>query len=282
MHSRGSINQDSYEFRAAAENSRGAAPRAGGNTQLLADSRVADRVVALLGDFDNGRISLDTFRGRLQDLGVFETPEATRMLRQPHSLSLSAFMAALKSGNEQLSGATFGAPPGSRPATTTVLSNIDAPPGSRPALTAREDRSNASVWATAESGVHKLLQGRGEELPSHATQPEVGDAAYSAAHATHRARTVKNAAQVPSGAHVALRGELALLPSAHTQPHLERVRHILDRAIRALAQQQGAVGAGLPFRGTKVLKSGVVNLPLTEIAGVGKGWEGGCHFRWEF
>ena len=241
MQRSGRITADSYELRAAIgapQAPTGGAQRAT-NAEVLQDQRAVSRLAALLGQLDSGALQLDSFRGRLQDLGLQETPEAAKMLRQPQAISFRVFMQALQSGNEGLGGQTFGAG-GGAPA-PHVPSHIEVPSASRLALTApqRFGTSAASVLSTQESGVGMLLVGRGDELAAAATQPEVGDAAYTAATHTHRARTVYNASQVPSGAHAALRGETEALPHAATQPARERARHVLSMVdARALPQEE--------------------------------------------
>jgi hypothetical protein len=245
MQRSGRITADSYELRAAIgapQAPAGGAPRPT-NSALLADQGTVARLAALLGQLDSGALQLDTFRGRLQDLGLQETPEAAKMLRQPQAISFRVFMQALNSGNEALGAQTFGGGGGSAGAPAPLVpSHIDGgPAAARHALTApqRFGTSAASVLSTQESGVGMLLVGRGDELAAAATQPEVGDAAFTAATHTHRARTVYNASQVPSGAHAALRGEAEALPHAATQPARERARHVLSMVdARALPQEQ--------------------------------------------
>ena len=122
-HAQDSSPLKSYEFRQALEASGSSVRPARATAELLAIPR-SDRVRALAPELgglcrqlDSGQLSLDRFRAALRDIGVEETPEATRLLLQQTKLSFSALYRALQSDNFADSNAS--AAPG--PAAPDVL-----------------------------------------------------------------------------------------------------------------------------------------------------------------
>lgn len=78
----------SYEFRTALEATTGTTHPSHLPAELLSlpqserVKRLAREIHTLYTSFDNALISMDTFRARLQDMGIVETPEITRVLHQ--------------------------------------------------------------------------------------------------------------------------------------------------------------------------------------------------------
>ena len=97
---------DSYELRNSLV---GASGRFVTNSEVLQQPRVQSLVRDLVLSYDTGGMSRDAFRSRVLELGLMETPEASRLL-QGSSLSLHAFLKALQSGNESLKNSSFGRP----------------------------------------------------------------------------------------------------------------------------------------------------------------------------
>jgi hypothetical protein len=88
----------SAAFRDALERSTGVPSSPARPDGLSQAQRVRDhtrQLSALLGDLEMGRISVDVFSGALRDLGIVETPDASRLLRQL-PVSFSALYRALQ------------------------------------------------------------------------------------------------------------------------------------------------------------------------------------------
>lgn len=98
----GGMAVSSYEFRSALEATTGARLAPSSLPPELASLPQPERVRALARELsalftqlDTNRMSLDTFRARLRDMGLQETPEVTRLLHQP-PLKFSVLYRALQ------------------------------------------------------------------------------------------------------------------------------------------------------------------------------------------
>jgi len=175
-----SYGANSYAFLAATGTCR-----PGGNAAALASPPTATAFREAFCAFENGAVPIDTFRARLNALGIAETPEATRLLSQPTRIGFAALSVALRRGGAEdgflIPNAGFGpggGPAGARARSTVVESDIES--NCRATSKAREDRSTAQI----ESGAGLLLRGLGDTLPQNATTDSVPNAPFSMKTAT--------------------------------------------------------------------------------------------------
>ena len=176
-----SSGANSYAFLSAT----GTTGRPGGNAAALASPPTATAFREAFCAFENGAVPIDTFRARLNALGISETPEATRLLSQPTRIGFAALSVALRRGGAEdgltIPSAGFGpggGPAGARARSTVVESDIES--NCRATSKAREDRSTAQI----ESGAGLLLRGLGDTLPQNATTDSVPNAPFSMKTAT--------------------------------------------------------------------------------------------------
>lgn len=109
----GGMASSSYEFRSALEATTGARlvptslpPELASLPQPERVRALARELSALFTQLDTNRMSLDTFRARLRDMGLQETPEVTRLLHQP-PIKFSVLYRALQA--DPVAGPTGGA-----------------------------------------------------------------------------------------------------------------------------------------------------------------------------
>ena len=88
-------SQRGHEFESAMGGAGGPGAVAPSHRQDAEVQALKKHLTALYNEFDHGKVGVDMFRQRIRDMGLHETDDLQRLLRQPHGFSLRQMMTAL-------------------------------------------------------------------------------------------------------------------------------------------------------------------------------------------